>query len=189
MSNKDDLKQFRFDEPVSVPMQSPFKVIRRNEEEVLAKISLCPKHHHHDHKHKCDCDHHHGHKHDHDHKHKDGCKKHKCSDDAVWLAATVGWRANNVQTSDGLVVEFRIRKGSPNGEIIFATRDGVGVDINELRARTTSFIHVDASPFGHKHSHHDDDTEYFLTAEVVQDDQNDRALIVGPVVFTAAVID
>jgi DnaJ-class molecular chaperone len=167
MLNKDDLKDFRYDEPRSVPMQDAFKRVRRGEEDVLAKIKFCPKH-------------------DKDHDHKDKCNKLH----AVWLAATVGWRANRPLVSDGLIVLFRIRKGSEDGEVIFATRQGVGVDVQELRAETTTFIHVDEL-FKNKFTSCDDDdheTKYFLTAEVVANDPNDVAVIVGPVVFTAAKI-
>lgn len=166
--DQDDLKVFRYDEPRSMPMQDPLKVVHKGEEDVLAKIKFCPKH-------------------DKGHKDKDKCDEHH----AVWLAATVGWRSAITQLDIGdLIVLFRIRKGSKDGEVIFATKQGIGVDELELKAETTTFIHVD-SMFKNKFTSCDDDddeTKYFLTAEVVADSFLDRALIVGPVVFTAAKI-
>ncbi|MBP1913087.1 hypothetical protein J2Z23_000019 [Lederbergia galactosidilyticus] len=154
--NNSDLKQFVFSEPLNRPVDNPIQ-IRRGEEEVLAKIEVCPKH-----------------------------DKHYCSKfrNLVWLAATVGWRGNF--NNEDLTIEFRIRRGSRFGEIIFATRDGVGVDIGELRGQTTSFNHVDR---GRKTCEYHD-TEYFLTAELIRSEEaNDRARIIGPIVFTGAVID
>lgn len=153
--NNNELKQFVFSEPLNRPVENPIQ-IRRGEEEVLAKIEVCPKH-----------DGHH-------------CNKFR---NLVWLAATVGWRGNF--NNEDLTMEFRIRKGSRFGEVIFATRDGVGVDIGELRGQTTSFNHVDC---GRKNCEHHN-TEYFLTAELIRSEEpNDRARIIGPIVFTAAVI-
>jgi hypothetical protein len=104
--------------------------------------------------------------------------------DVTWLAATVGWRSPDIETDDDLTVEFRIRKGSVNGEIIFATRDGVGVDLGELRGQTTTFIHVDTSRSTC------DETKYILTAELINADLPvEQAEVIGPIVFTAAVIN
>ncbi|MFX3623141.1 MAG: hypothetical protein ACE3JP_03600 [Ectobacillus sp.] len=165
-NNKDSLKQFKFDEPVSSPTLS--RVLQLNEEAVLAHIF----------DRECDCCH------EPDH----GCGCSKCFDKhAVWLAATVGWRGSS-SASNGGVIEFRIRKGSRNGEVIFATRDGVGVDQEELAARTTSFTHVDASC--HTNSWNDGHAKYFLTATLIStENPGDTAVITGPVVFTAAVIE
>jgi hypothetical protein len=52
---------------------------------------------------------------------------------------------------------------------------------------TTSFIHVDPM-FSQKVSSDDDKAEYFLTAKVIVN-SNDKASIIGPVVFTGALID
>ncbi len=150
-----------------MPQDRPLKTVRFDEEDVLAKIKFCPK--------KDKCDHH----------------KDKCEDAVVWLAATVGWRGIDPPPTNGLIIEFKIRKGSPNGEVIFATRQGVGEDALELAAQTTTFIHVDhlcKNKFTDCPDDHDDELKYFLTAEVIADNANDRAEIVGPVVFTATKI-
>ncbi|OKL35585.1 hypothetical protein [Domibacillus mangrovi] len=160
--NQDDLKAFRYDEPRNMPLDRPLRTVLFEEENVLAKIKFCPKHD----------------------------RKDKCSHDVVWLAATVGWRVVDPAPTTGLVLEFKIRKGSRNGDVIFVTRQGVGEDTNELNAQTTTFIHVD-SLLKNKFTTCDGDndkTRYYLTAEVIADEADDVALIVGPVVFTAAQI-
>ncbi len=167
--DKDDLKVFRYDEPRNMPQDRPLKVVRFDEEDVLAKIKFCPK--------KDKCDHH----------------KDKCEDAVVWLAATVGWKTARADI-ENIIVEFKIRKGSPNGEVIFATRQGASTnrpagDGGDVDAQTTTFIHVDhlcKNKFTDCPDDHGDELKYFLTAEVIT--SGDAASIVGPVVFTATKI-
>ncbi|MBU8853025.1 hypothetical protein BGM24_13675 [Bacillus sp. FJAT-26377] len=103
----------------------------------------------------------------------------------IFLAATVGW--STTVDDDGAVAEFRIRKGSPRGNIVFATRDGIGVDQFEQNARTTSFIHVD----GNKNvgGNRNKGTKYFLTITNLPagGDTPGTIIITGPVVFIAEI--
>ncbi|MGG3449842.1 hypothetical protein [Domibacillus aminovorans] len=167
--DQDDLKVFRYDEPRNMPQDRPLKTVFFEEEDVLAKIKFCPK--------KDKCDHH----------------KDNCEDAVVWLAATVGWKAARDDIRN-LIVEFKIRKGSRDGDVIFATRQGASTqppsgDGGDVDAQTTTFIHVDhlcKNKFTTCPGDDDDELKYFLTAEVIT--SGDAASIVGPVVFTATKI-
>ncbi|MBU8688498.1 hypothetical protein KM918_14295 [Priestia megaterium] len=100
----------------------------------------------------------------------------------IFFAATVGWATTTDE--DGAVAEFRIRKGSSRGDIIFATRDGIGVDDFEQNARTTSFIHVDATNNIVRNTRNKG-TKYFLTLTNLPatSDTPSTVIITGPVVF------
>ncbi|MCQ9283790.1 hypothetical protein NQ129_18580 [Priestia aryabhattai] len=105
----------------------------------------------------------------------------------IFFAATVGWATTT--DDSGAVAEFRIRRGSQRGEIVFATRDGIGVDDFEQNARTTSFIHVEGT--NNVVRNRNKGVKYFLTITNlptnVEFELSGTIIITGPVAFIAEI--
>lgn len=102
---------------------------------------------------------------------------HSDRDDAVWLTASVGWRAVTGVPN----VLFRIWRNAPITGVLIASALQGG-DSSSEKNYVTSFSHIDTK-FAHSR-----ERQYFLTAEVTNG-PTPSATITGPVTFTAAEID